>query len=345
MAKKIVLKKEADIYDVAERAGVAISTVSVALRGVGGASEATRQRVLEAAKALNYRPNSAARDLARRTTNLIAVYGYFYSDIVENNSWASNEMLMGIRERLKDTDYSIYMINLAEGPDKGASTLQDFASRRFICGSIWMSHYPDRVVLKELADLGLPVVMVECARPKVDCVTVDNKAGAILGVSHLIKTGRRRIAVAAGMIENDVMTERLNGYKHVLSKAGIKFDPKLVFRVNKFSYKDGYEVAPKILGRSPQPDGIFSLAGDKVALGLMDGLYARGVLVPRDIALVSFDGSTESLYSDPPLTTVEQPMMEAGYKAVELLLKRVENEKLKPQKLILTPKLRLGRSS
>lgn len=338
--------KETTIFDVAQKAKVAISTVSLALRGDSGVSPKTKAAVIKAAKSLHYQPNLAAQSLARRQTNLIAVCGWFAADTLESNSGSSNHMLMGILDRLKGTRFAIYLVNWSTHPDGHRRLIRDFSDQRFICGFIWLSSSFEAADRKLLLSSSLPMALVEASEPQADSVLFDNTEGANLGTQHLLK-GAKRLAVIAADPAGLVQKERLLGIKRAVLQAGMKWNAVKIFRANYYSFNDGVRLATDIaaLAKPASPLAVFSIAGDRVALGLMHGLKAAGIQVPSQVAVMGWDGILEGSYFTPQLSSVVQPLHEMGFRAADALIQRLEDPETSVQLVRFQPRLALRESA
>jgi DNA-binding LacI/PurR family transcriptional regulator len=335
---------ECTIFDVARKAGVSIATVSLSLRGDKRVAEATRQAVIKAAAELKYHPNLSAQSLASKKTNLIAVCGWFFPDSLEHNSHASMQMLMGIHGRIKNTRYAVYMVDWSSQPDEHRRLLSDFSSRRFICGSIWMSPTLDAIDLKLIQGSSLPVALAEALSPKTDCAGPDDARGAYLGAQHLLSK-KKPLHLIVGL-PGQIQKNRLLGVRRAAMETGVSWNAIKRWTAPSYSFKDGYEVAGRFAkGAKKGGAAIFSLAGDRSALGFMDGLAAAGLRVPEDVLVMGYDGESAGNYSRPKLSTLLNPHYEIGYKAAEALIHRIENFDSPLQHLLLQPKLLLRESA
>ncbi len=340
--------REITIFDVAERAGVAISTVSQALRGRRDVAPATREAVLKAARELNYLPNVAAQSLARRQSNIIAVCGWFVHDSLEGQAYSTQQLLSGILARLKGMRFAVHIVNWSTHPNEHRRLLRDIQLQRFICGSIWLT--PGRTRRDEalIRSSKLPLAFAEVEHPSVDSVSVDNQLGARLGAAHLLQSCRR-LALVAGNPKGSNQRDRIAGVKQALRDAGMGWKKAMMFLAPRYSLGDGLMLAPRIAALAKKPGaaklGVFCLAGDRTALSLMHGLRSKGISVPGQIKVLGWDGVPECAYFNPTLSTVEQPLFDVGFKTCELLLNRLEGLKGPVQNLKLEPRLMLRESA
>jgi DNA-binding LacI/PurR family transcriptional regulator len=337
------------IFDVAHQAGVAISTVSLALRGDPLVTSRTRAAVLAAAKLLHYQPNVAAQSLARRQTNLIAVCGHFFAETLQFNSYSASQLLMGILARLKGTRYAIYMMNWSTKPGEHLRLLTEISNQRFVCGSIWLTPHLGREDQK-LAHHSLPVALAEAVLPDIDSVTVDNVLGGYLGAKHLLRAQRRprELVLVTGAPTSPEQKERLKGVQKAVSELGHSWSRVRRYRADSYGFLEGErlaaELAPKF-SRSKAAISIFCLAGDWCAQGILRGLKKAGIQVPAQVAVLGYDGMLNGNFSNPPLSTIEQPLSELGFAIAGALLERIENPKTPVKQLRLQPKLVLRESA
>jgi LacI family transcriptional regulator len=333
------------IHDVARRAGVAISTVSMVMRGSTLYSAATKKAVLEAVAELRYSPSIAASSLSTGSTNLIAICGWFVSGTREN--FPTDQILKGIMQGIRGTRYALYMVHWSEQPDVYRAELRGFSVQRFVSGSLWFSSGmlpEDQVILRNFK---LPVVQVESSFPGKDSVAADNVQGGYLGAKHLLEGGRRRIGLLVGGM-GQFEEDRLNGCKKAFEEAGLPWRGVKVIKRVFYDFESGYRAGKLVaaLGRGGKGlDGLFSLAGDRSALGAMRALKEAGLSIPQDLAVVGYDGLAEAGYADPALSSVEQPLFEMGKKAVELLIARMENKRAPIRHLVLPVNLIRRQSS
>ena len=345
-SSRSISSSQPTIFDVAKEAGVAISTVSLALHGDEHVSAKTRQAVLKAALKLRYQPNLAAQSLARRQTNLIAVCGWYLPDTLDENSYAPIQMLMGIQARLKGTRYAIYLVNWSYQPEEHRRLLEDFNEQRFICGSIWLTSSLEQGDLTLIRRSAMPVVLAEAVHPELDSVALDNIEAARIGAQHLLRNGRPLIVVTS--LPGLVQSERLEGVRRAVAEAGQEWKGVRRYVAAHYSYNQGLHIAQQLapeLKRSKRGASIFCLAGDICAIGLLTGLRSAGLRIPGLVAVLGFDGMNQGQYSVPTLSTVAQPLNEIGFKAASALLDRLDRPESPQQRLRLQAKLVLRASA
>ena len=306
------------IADVAARAGVSTATVSRVLRGLSRGRPATRDRILTAARELDYRPSGVARSLKLRTTDTL---GLLITDI-QNPFYA--HLVRSIDDAAREHDYALLLGNGAEDAEREAAYLELLAGRR-VDGIIiaatsltarhrrWLRHSP------------VPLVLVNCALPDVEVPAFlsDNRAGGTLAAQHLIELGHRALAHVAGDPANPAAAERLAGVRDAMVAAGL--GPDALPWAASDGHVGGGEIAMhELLARAPATTGVVCF-NDLTAVGALRALRTAGRRVPADVSVVGFDDIDLAAYVEPPLTTVRQPFAELGRGAVEALVRRLRD--------------------
>ena len=320
------------LKDVAELAGVSAATVSYVLSGKRTISEETKARVLEAIEQLDYVPDLNARGLSMRDSKLIGVVVPQTEPgerLMFQNSFYS-EVLGSIEYYARQKGYHI----LISATDANESYLT-LAKQRNLDGIIVIGMYPDEFY-HEMKKTQIPIVLIDsyCNDHYYHNIRIDDAYGSYLAARHLLEKGHRDIAFFAGqMKENGVMKKRLLGYQQALDEFHVEFRDEYVFE-GQIDYQSGVELAGKLTEIAPGVTAIVA-AADILAIGSVKGLYEAGKTVPGDYSVVGFDDLVISQYLTPGLTTVKQQISLKGQKAVELLLKHIENPSLPKQEEIL----------
>ena len=320
------------LKDVAELAGVSAATVSYVLSGKRTISEETKARVLEAIEQLDYVPDLTARGLSMRESKLIGVVVPQTEPgerLMFQNSFYS-EVLGSIEYYARQKGYHI----LISATDANESYLT-LAKQRNLDGIIVIGMYPDEFY-HEMKKTQIPIVLIDsyCNDHYYHNIRIDDAYGSYLAARHLLEKGHRDIAFFAGqMKENGVMKKRLLGYQQALDEFHVEFRDEYVFE-GQIDYQSGVELAGKLTEIAPGVTAIVA-AADILAIGAVKGLYEAGKTVPGDYSVVGFDDLEISQYLTPGLTTVKQQISLKGQKAVDLLLKHIENPSLPKQEEIL----------
>lgn len=308
------------IYDVADKAGVAISTVSRVLNNSRDVSDATRERVLRAIKELQFRPNRTAKSLAQRATRTIAVAVPTFTTPFHN------ELLKGVRSRLDIGEVDLLLCDLAWSNPK--ATLRNFLARGAMDALLLTGLRYDAEMATELRALGAPVVMIGSKWDDMDSYYWDDEVGVELAIRHLIEQGHRQVGMITTPHDTHVRNARIKGYRTVLEEKGISFDKSLVAwgqteKHDGFSEESGYEAMQKLLNEQPQITAVFA-SSDVQAVGAWQAIRHAEKTVPEDFALVGYDDIKISRFIG--LSSVAQNMHEVGERAAETLLRRLNRE-------------------
>lgn len=323
-----------DIKMVAERAGVSASTVSRALSGNVVVSPETKERVLRAAKELNYQPNVLAKSLKEGRSKTI---GLFLPNL---HNLIFPAAIRGITEVAKRHGYVLVLLNTDEDLVTEKLYIENLR-RRLVDGFIFTTATASSNHILELKEQGYPVVlMVRSLNDEIDTVLIDNYTGGYQATRFLLERGYRKIAIINGTLELELYRDRFRGYQSALAEVGLPLDDKLIFHDTK-GWEDGYQAILEMLDQGEMPEAVFATSDPK-ALGVIKALKERGLKVPEDVAVIGYDNLDVSELMDPPLTTMAQPFYEAGTKAAERLMELIDKksqvapavEKLVPQLLI-----------
>jgi DNA-binding LacI/PurR family transcriptional regulator len=318
-------RRQARSQDVAKLAGVSRTTVSFVLNDVPGVkiTDETRQRVLQAARELNYYPTAAARSLASGKTKRIGlVLGEGKKRLAVDAFLPA--FLQGVTASVHRHGYLLVLQMAEDVPSHEAYSR--LIREQQVDGLILSGPRSDDPLLSELAEDEFPLILHGrldgCAMPWVD---VDNKAGAYQAVTHLIGLGHREI----GFISNAPMSysgaqARFAGYKQALREHGLPVREELV-RTAAFLPETGQKAVRELLALPERPTAVFA-ASDVVAIGVMSAIQAAGLTIPKDIAVVGFDDIFLAAHTQPPLTTVRVPAYGLGWTAAEVLISLIEGD-------------------
>lgn len=323
------------LEEVARSAGVGRGTASRVVNGASHVSEATRLKVQKVVDELGYVPNRAARSLVTRRTDAVAlVVSESDERFFAEPFFAS--IVRGVSAELALTPYRL-LLSIQQSP-QDRLRIESFLTSYHVDGVLLLSLHGDDPLPRALEKRGLPAVLGgRPAGAEPACyVDVDNEAGAVLAVEHLLRAGRRRVATVAGPQDMAAGVGRLAGYRQALAAAGIVPDESLL-GWGDFSAESGAIAAAGLLDRRPDLDAVFA-ASDPMAMGVLRTLAARGRKVPTDVAVVGFDDSPSARESTPPLTTVHQPVEAMGREMVRLLTSLMAGEEAQ-QRVILDPHL------
>ena len=302
----------ASIKDIARLAHVSHSTVSRALANSSLVNTETAERIRRLAQQAGYCPSAVARSLVTRSTRTIGVVvtniaDPFVAEVVE-----------GIESAANDRDYSVFLANSNADPAREVKAVRSFHERR-VDGIIVTASRVGAVYLPMLSEMRAPIVLVNNQHPSefVHSVTIANFEAARDITRHLIEEGHSRIAYIGDQLGGQSDTERFEGYRAALDEAGVPFEAELAVRGNGRA-EGGVDAACALLEIAAPPTAIFCY-NDMTAIGALRAIHARHWRVPRDISLAGFDDLYLAQYTDPPLTTVRQPMREMGRIALDTL--------------------------
>jgi LacI family transcriptional regulator len=330
-------------HQVAERAGVSRTTVSLVLNNVEGTniSEATRQRVLQAARELGYVPHEAARSLAGGKTHTLAFIICQPTSRVLSDAYLPL-VIHGLKDVTNPYGFRILVdwIEDVNQPD----AYVNLAKAKKIDGMIVSCPRLDDDQLPGLVAEGFPLVLLGTLDGlDVPSVDTDNKAAAAHAVEHLVNLGHKRIAcITNGPGHYANASDRLAGYRRQLEAAGLPYDEGLV-RYGDFDPDSGYVAMKSLLELEDPPTAVF-VASDVVAFGVLTVIREHGLRVPEDIAIVSFDDVPMARFSHPPLTTVHVPAVEQGRKAGDLLLALMGSGEVPEKQILLETELVIRQS-
>ena len=325
------------ITTVARLANVSIASASRALNGIRTSPE-TLARVREAAEAIGYVPNAAARSLRSRRTGQIV----FAMPDVGNPVYTT--MVASIQEATRESGRRLMLHSTGADTEDELAIVRDLR-HRFADGLILATLDVTEAHVDELRHAATPVVVI--GRPSnevgVDVVRAYSRKGAAEAVRHLHAAGRRRIALLNGPQHTVPGSERRLGYFDGLRSCDLGRDDRLAEVASAFTVQPGREATVRLLARS-RPDAILC-TNDLLAVGALAALHDAGLDVPGDVALVGMDNTPLSELVWPPLTTVDLGSAERARMAAELLLERIEGSDAEPRVVGVEPTLVVRASS
>lgn len=323
------------IHDVAERAGVSKSLVSLVLRNAPSVSDERRQAVLRAAEELGYRPNAAARSLVSRRSSVIGVvlsdlHNPFFVEVVD-----------GIEASASASAYRALFNTGGRSAAGEASAVETLLQLR-TDGIVLVSTVLSGREILEVAST-TPVVLV--ARPsrwsRVDSVTNDDRAGAHLAVEHLASLGHRRIAHIDGGAGAGAAARR-TGFLESMRRLGLGAQARVV--PGAYTEEGGGAGVAAVLRNGTRPTAIFA-ANDIAAVGALQALEEQGLRVPDEVSLVGYDNTSLAALGHIGLTTIDQPRREMGAAAIRLLLERIGGERDRARHVVVQPGFVLRRTT
>lgn len=299
--------------------------------------EDLQRRVYESINALGYKPNKLARGFRRNQTNLL---GMVIPDIVNPFFPA---LVRGAEDGAHQASYNLVLCNTDNDPEKEAQYLEELRDHR-MAGVILIpsADFAATNLIKRAGDI--PIVCLDRRPPywQGDSVTGDNLKGSVAATQHLLQLEHRRIAMISGPHQVSNAVERREGFCAAMRKHNVPIEPGYI-QEGQYNRISGYEKTRILLTLRPRPTAILA-ANDLMAYGALMAIREAGLYCPKDISLVGFDDLELSDLTDPPLTTVAQPVYQMGAEGVNLLLKRIAGSRQPAVQLELPTDLKLRRS-
>lgn len=314
------------LKEIAEQVGVSIATVSIYLSDpeTRRVSAATKKKIDKAAESLNYRRNLFASSLSRHRSMVIGIIVPTNIPLFQNSY--TNTLLSGVQNRLAADGYSLLFFpsSATTSPEIVREQLRHSAGCDgyvlFSTGFCSMDHINTNI--RELRDTGKPFVTVnvpEVDEPINQVLMTDLES--ILGLEFLFESGHRTVLLVLGRRDGEHMRLILEEYRAALKKRNIPLDHNLVIYGN-YSREDTYIKVTRILESRSDITGICCMS-DLMAASALSAVRSKGLTVPGDISIVGRNNSVHSLLSDPPLTTLDLKVAEAGLGAADLLLETI----------------------
>ncbi|MFU0783108.1 MAG: DNA-binding transcriptional regulator, LacI/PurR family [Thermoanaerobacterium thermosaccharolyticum] len=308
----------ATIRDVAEKAGVTVTTVSRVLNNRGYISEKTRRKVYEAMKELNYQPNELARSLYRRKSYLIGLL----IPSVSHPFFA--ELTSYIEYYAYQNDYKILLCNSLQDVEKEKGYI-NMLKRHQVDGIIIGSH---TLKTEQYLNVNLPIVAIDrYFSEKIPYVASDNYNGGVLATKLLIQNGCRKIAHISGpLILNTPANNRYKAFMDVVKEHNIE-NVVVETKLNVFDTDEYKKLIIKLFTDHPDIDGVFA-SSDLIAATIINAAREIGKEVPKDLKIVGYDDISIAKTIVPPLTTIRQPIEEMAKKTIEIILDQIDGKEV-----------------
>ncbi|THV58946.1 LacI family DNA-binding transcriptional regulator [Chryseobacterium candidae] len=332
--------KRATIKDLSKFLSLSTSTISRALLNDKNVNFETRQRVLDAADQLGYKPNLTALNLKSGKSKTIGIV------VPEMVTPFSAKVLEGIQNVLYPLGYRLVITQCDENPlieRENLELLEGFDVDGIIINVCHETFNND--IYRRIMGQGIPLVFFDRIPDKaldVSKVIVDDYIKTSLMVEHLVETGRKRIAYIMGPPTIRNVRERFNGYKRIVDKYGI-FDKRLITQTEGMTFNDGRNAIQQLLDKKVEFDSVFAFS-DTLAIGAMNFLLEKSLRIPGDVAVASFSGTELSTMVYPQLTSVQQPLTKMGEIAAELILEKIKDNST-PSKTVSLDALLVFRTS
>ncbi|MFW6271259.1 MAG: LacI family DNA-binding transcriptional regulator [Bacillota bacterium] len=339
----------ANIKDVAKEAGVSVSTVSRVLRKEGYYSKEAKNKVHQAAKDLNYRVNYIGKSLKSKKSKIIGhlSFGSYSSPLF-------NRIASGINNEAYKHDYQIMTVSPV--PDRPISIddvkkNMDVLLSRQIEGLILVSPKYKHIdkIIEIITQENMPSVIV--ANPievtGINKVIVNQKSGIYKATNYLIEKGHKKIVLmtkgcghkATQLKKKSMNFQRLQGYQDAFRDNNIEYDPEYIILLNEYKFKNGKQSTKKCFDKLNLDPTAILVTGEIMCMGVIQELYERKLRIPKDISIISTDDLFAANFA-PPITSISQPFVDLGRKAVETILEKIDNEQSNIVKeIILEPTL------
>lgn len=311
--------------DVAKLAGVSRTTVSFVLNNVPGMriSEVTRQRVLDAARELDYHPDASARRLVTGRTQILAYVERQSPEQAFSDAFMP-QVLRGVHDAASSSGYEVLFAPIPLETSNGR--FSRLLRGRHVDGIILSGPRTDDTELRDMLETQSPIVL-QGQWPEINAasVDVDNVKAAKEATEHLIRLGHTRIGMivhAPGTFTASI--SRIQGYREALQEHGLQFNQSLVAYAN-YTPKSGEEALQSLL-QAGEPHTALFVSSDTIAIGVIRAAQAAGYEIPQDLAIIGFDDIPLSVYIDPPLTTMRLPAYGIGWAAAEVLIRMIEDD-------------------
>ncbi len=325
------------IEDVARLAEVSKTTVSRVINDNSNVKSETKVRVLGAVRELGYTPNSIARALRIRKSNVVGVIiprgiEYVFSDPF------FPELIKGITTVLNLHNLNLHLV-MSNSESEHRQAYSNLLKTKHIDGVILVCpRFDDKQYILKLRRASLPFVLVgRFPLEKVNYVGYDSKQGACSAVEHLIRLGYKQIGFISGSFDLIGGVDRFEGYKMALERHSLEYDSELVTKGD-WTREGGYEAMCELLNKAKVPTAVFT-ANDQMAVGAVKAIKEKGLQIPKDMAMVGFGDTQLASYIEPSLTIVKEPTYEEGAMAAEMLVKLINDEEIKEPQVMLETKL------
>jgi LacI family transcriptional regulator len=319
-----MMPKRATSNDVAKAAKVSRTTVSLVLNNVSGVriSDTTRKRVIEAARQLNYHPDSAGRKLVSGRASTLGLVLRQSPEQIFADAFLL-QVILGVEQAAEREGFHVLLKPLAPETPSGYEAL---IRENHVDGIILSGPRLDDHEIIRIQHEGFPVILMgQLPGHDIPFVDIDAVNGARIAVQHLTGLGHQRIAmITNASLEYTSAKQRHEGYLQALSEAGLEPEDGLL-REGNYTPASGYQAMSELLQESIRPTAVF-VASDVVAMGAIQAIKRAGLGIPDDMSVVGFDDVPVAEYYDPPLTTMRLPAYGLGWAAAENLIRLVQGD-------------------
>jgi DNA-binding LacI/PurR family transcriptional regulator len=317
------------IKQIAEMAGVSIATVSRVLNHKTTVNEKTRRKILDVMESLKYSGPALPAEPSCRTILLF---------VPDFSNPFTTIIIRGVQQSAYRNNYRVFIVQSKEKH----LTFEDYeeALKSHTFAGIVLLSSVTNIKLLELLTLSCPIVMCSsyCDVNGISYVSIDDVSAARKATEYLISCGRKKIAFLNFSLNFSFAQLREQGFTEALLKAGLEKHEDLLVHLSSINYSPAYSHTLSLLSQPNRPDAIFAVS-DVFAVAAIHGIQKSGLRVPEDIAVIGFDNIDVSAMTNPPLTTIEQPGIQMGYQACELLIEKIHNPKTAKKRLVLDTEL------
>lgn len=325
------------IYDIAEKAGVSIATVSKVINNKGRISVETRENVLAVMKELNYRPSIIATALTGKNTNTL---GLLIPDLA-NPFFA--ELARSIEDSAKDLDYNVVICNTDYSSIKESEYI-DLLIQKQVDGFILASGFEQMNPVETLIERNIPVVIVARELPDFEVMSVanDDYYGGYLAAQHLVKQGHQHI----GILGRDLWSnrERMRGFNTYLEEQEMPLWPNFKYIEGVEHVEEAIKETRRLLSDEKRPTAIFA-CNDLLAAGAIRAARDLGFEIPEDLAIVGYDDTSIATIVQPTLTSVAQPIPEIGAACISLIANKIQGIPVQNKNVKFNPTLMIRQST
>lgn len=323
------MKTKSTLTEIARKAGVSIATVSRILNDTGHVSPATRQRVTQAIRELEY-DSALKRTLPVYQTILVLVPDFvnpFYANIID-----------GIQQTAHNNDFEVFLMPTKDSYPS-TSYLVNMIRKEGFAGVLWLSSTPPMDLLS-VVEHHCPIVMC-CEHPEdytCSYVTIDDTTAAHRAVNYLISTGCRKIGMVNCSLKYKYARHRREGYLQALEEAGLEYNPEWYVSIPTIDYTLAYSAVLQALNAEPVPDAFFTCS-DVFAAATINAAQSLGIQVPEELSVIGFDNIETSRMTLPPITTIAQPGFQLGQQACSILVEKILNPEQSVRQIQLSTEL------
>lgn len=331
------------IKEVAKMAGVSPSTVSRVISDSPRISEETKKTVRLAMESLGYHPNAIARSLVSKATKTIGIVMPQSTESAFLNPFFP-QALSGVSAAAHEHGYCI-LLSTGNDENEQLESIESIVMGGRVDGVIIMYSAVENIVLDTLKKMNTPAVVIGKPINAKETLFVDNDnvEASFKVTEKLIKNGHKKIALMSGPFKFVFSLDRLDGYMNALNKYNIPFKKEYILELPEFAKESGYLSAKSLLELEERPTALV-VTDDVMAFGAMDAIKEKGLRIPQDIEIMSFNNVPSAELTQPSLTSVDIDAFSLGYEASKLIIERIKGEDSK-DKVIIPTKIMYRESS